>query len=239
MRLTSRWSTSRCRRTMATTVCSPPRRSARMRPRSGSWCCRSSSRTGTRSTCSAIEPEGVGYLLKDRMADVDGFTDAVRRVARGGSVIDPEVVGRLVGRRRGHDPVDELSPSGAGGSGPDGRGQVQPRDRRDAGRHRLGGGASCDEHLRQAADTSARSARAPARARGAALPAPLIRATMRWRRNALRPRRRLRGARLLRLPIAPAHDELVRVGVDRDRRVRRGSRRRSAPARSASRPRAG
>jgi DNA-binding NarL/FixJ family response regulator len=54
-------------------------------------------------------PEGVGYLLKDRVADVEGFIDAVRRVARGGSAIDAEVVGQLVGRRRRHDPIDELS----------------------------------------------------------------------------------------------------------------------------------
>ena len=44
--------------------------------------------------------EGVGYLLKDRVADVDEFCDAVRRVAEGGSALDPEVVSRLVGRRR-------------------------------------------------------------------------------------------------------------------------------------------
>jgi DNA-binding NarL/FixJ family response regulator len=44
-------------------------------------------------------PEGVGYLLKDRVGDVPSFVDAVRRVARGGSVIDAEVVGRLVSRR--------------------------------------------------------------------------------------------------------------------------------------------
>jgi DNA-binding NarL/FixJ family response regulator len=55
-------------------------------------------------------PEGVGYLLKDRVADVLTFTDAVTRVAHGGSVIDPEVVGRLVDRRRRPDPIDELTP---------------------------------------------------------------------------------------------------------------------------------
>jgi len=54
-------------------------------------------------------PQGVGYLVKDRVADVEGFVDAVRRVARGGSAIDPEVVGQLVERRRRHDPIDELS----------------------------------------------------------------------------------------------------------------------------------
>ena len=52
---------------------------------------------------------GVGYLLKDRVADVNEVIDAVRRVAGGGSVIDPEVVNQLVSRRRTHDPIQELS----------------------------------------------------------------------------------------------------------------------------------
>ena len=52
---------------------------------------------------------GVGYLLKDRVADVGEVVDAVRRVAAGGSVIDPEVVAQLVGRRRTRDPVQELT----------------------------------------------------------------------------------------------------------------------------------
>lgn len=54
--------------------------------------------------------EGVGYLLKDRVSDTREFADAVRRVAKGGSVLDPEVVSRLVGRRRGQDPLSELTP---------------------------------------------------------------------------------------------------------------------------------
>jgi DNA-binding NarL/FixJ family response regulator len=44
--------------------------------------------------------EGVGYLLKERVGDVEAFTDAVARVAAGGSALDPEVVGRMLGRRR-------------------------------------------------------------------------------------------------------------------------------------------
>jgi len=54
--------------------------------------------------------EGVGYLLKDRVSDIDAFTDALRRVASGGSALDPEVVARMVGRRRQHSPIDDLSP---------------------------------------------------------------------------------------------------------------------------------
>jgi DNA-binding NarL/FixJ family response regulator len=53
---------------------------------------------------------GVGYLLKDRVADVRDVVDALRRVAAGGSVIDPEVVAQLLGRRRRKDPLDGLTP---------------------------------------------------------------------------------------------------------------------------------
>jgi DNA-binding NarL/FixJ family response regulator len=55
-------------------------------------------------------PEGVGYLLKERVGDVEAFIDAVRRVARGGSALDPEVVGRMLGRRASQGPLDALSP---------------------------------------------------------------------------------------------------------------------------------
>jgi DNA-binding NarL/FixJ family response regulator len=54
--------------------------------------------------------EGVGYLLKDRVADLHVFLDAVRRVAGGGSALDPEVVQRMVARRRADSPIDELTP---------------------------------------------------------------------------------------------------------------------------------
>jgi DNA-binding NarL/FixJ family response regulator len=53
---------------------------------------------------------GVGYLLKDRVADVERFVDSVRRVADGGSALDPEVVSQLVGRARRDDPLGELTP---------------------------------------------------------------------------------------------------------------------------------
>jgi DNA-binding NarL/FixJ family response regulator len=54
--------------------------------------------------------EGVGYLLKERVGDVAAFVDAVERVAAGGSALDPQVVGRMLGRRRGGGPLDELTP---------------------------------------------------------------------------------------------------------------------------------
>ncbi|MFJ9729506.1 response regulator [Streptomyces sp. NPDC101209] len=54
--------------------------------------------------------EGVGYLLKERVGDIEAFTDAVARVAAGGSALDPEVVGRMLGRRRHGGALDGLSP---------------------------------------------------------------------------------------------------------------------------------
>ena len=56
------------------------------------------------------DPAGVGYLLKDRVTRMDDLADAVRRVHAGESVIDPEIVGRLLGRPRLHSPIDELTP---------------------------------------------------------------------------------------------------------------------------------
>jgi DNA-binding NarL/FixJ family response regulator len=52
---------------------------------------------------------GIGYLLKDRVMNVDDFVEAVRRVGSGGAALDPEVVAQLLGRR-GTSPVDDLSP---------------------------------------------------------------------------------------------------------------------------------
>jgi DNA-binding NarL/FixJ family response regulator len=54
--------------------------------------------------------EGIGYLLKDRIADIDEFAAAVRRVAAGGSALDPSIVGLLVARKRRASPLEVLSP---------------------------------------------------------------------------------------------------------------------------------
>jgi len=54
-------------------------------------------------------PEGVGYLLKERVGDVEAFVQAVARVAAGGSALDPAVVGRMLGRRPSSDPVAQLT----------------------------------------------------------------------------------------------------------------------------------
>jgi DNA-binding NarL/FixJ family response regulator len=57
----------------------------------------------------SIGTSSVGYLLKDRVAQVSDFLDALRRVAAGGTVLDPEVVAQLLVRRR-DDPMDRLTP---------------------------------------------------------------------------------------------------------------------------------
>ena len=57
----------------------------------------------------ADDPRGVGYVLKERVADITQFTDAIRRVAGGESVIDPEVVSRLVARPRRNSPLETLT----------------------------------------------------------------------------------------------------------------------------------
>jgi len=57
----------------------------------------------------SVDTSGVGYLLKDRVAQVSDFLDALRRVAAGGTALDPEVVAQLLVRRR-DDPMDRLTP---------------------------------------------------------------------------------------------------------------------------------
>ena len=52
---------------------------------------------------------GVGYLLKDRVSDLERFADAIRRVAEGGSALDPEVVSEMLGRKRTDDPLNVLT----------------------------------------------------------------------------------------------------------------------------------
>ncbi len=55
-------------------------------------------------------PDGAGYLLKDRVGDIREFMDALRRVARGGTALDPEVVAQLMVRQRADDPLEALTP---------------------------------------------------------------------------------------------------------------------------------
>ena len=55
-------------------------------------------------------PAGVGYLLKERVADIRAFVDSVVRVSAGGTALDPEVVARMLGRRAADEPLDALTP---------------------------------------------------------------------------------------------------------------------------------
>ena len=64
----------------------------------------------TRHSVDLVAGGYFGYLLKDRVFDVDDFLDALRRVAAGGSALDPEVVGTLMGQTRVVDPLDQLTP---------------------------------------------------------------------------------------------------------------------------------
>jgi DNA-binding NarL/FixJ family response regulator len=63
----------------------------------------------TQHSVALVSSGGFGYLLKDRVLDVDDFLDALRRVAAGGSALDPEVVGRLLTPHRRHDPLHTLT----------------------------------------------------------------------------------------------------------------------------------
>jgi DNA-binding NarL/FixJ family response regulator len=65
--------------------------------------------TGVATRLLAESPEGLGYLLKDRVGDIDEFAGTLRRVAAGGSALDPEVVGRLLAAGREHGPLASLS----------------------------------------------------------------------------------------------------------------------------------
>jgi DNA-binding NarL/FixJ family response regulator len=80
----------------------------------------------------ASAPAGVGYLLKDRVADVSDFIDAITRVAQGGTVLDPEVVRQLLGAGRRADPPSRPHPARAGRALPRCAGPVERRHCRRA-----------------------------------------------------------------------------------------------------------
>jgi class 3 adenylate cyclase len=109
--------------------------------------------------------EGVGYLLKDRVYDLADFVAAVKRVAEGGSALDPTVVSQLVGRRRSNDPLDSLSAREQEVQRTDGRRALQLGDRSARVPDRTRRREARDEHLPEASPPSRRR-HAPARARG-------------------------------------------------------------------------
>ena len=93
---------------------------------------------------------GVGYLLKDRVADVGEFVEALSRVAAGGTALDPEVVTQLLRRQPPHRRARLAHRQGARRAGADGRGPVQRRDRRDSRGLGAGRREARREHLQQA-----------------------------------------------------------------------------------------
>jgi DNA-binding NarL/FixJ family response regulator len=97
----------------------------------------------------ADDAAGIGYLLKDRVADVGDFVEALERVAVGGTALDPEVVTQLLGATRR---TDSVRPDGARarGAGPHGRGALQRRHRQRARRERGCCREARRQHLRQA-----------------------------------------------------------------------------------------
>ena len=117
----------------------------------------------------AGDSRGIGYLLKDRVADVGDFLEALKRVAAGGAALDPEVVTQLLVRSGRKDPLDPLSPREREVLGADGRGAHQRLDRRRAGRHRGRRREARDQHLHQARPAARRPGASPRTGR-AALP---------------------------------------------------------------------
>ena len=115
---------------------------------------------------------GIGYLLKDRVFDSAQFVDAVRRVAAGGTAMDPEVIARLLARNSGDGALAALSPARAGGARPDGRGPFQRGHRAAAGDQRAGRGQAQRLDLPQARAAALRR-RQPARAGRPGPPRPL------------------------------------------------------------------
>ena len=114
--------------------------------------------------------EGVGYLLKDRVADLEQFGTAVRRVADGGSALDPAVVSELVGSQARRRPARAADRARARGARADGGRPVEPGDRGATVRHPARGREARDEHLHEARAAGV-DGRPPPRARRARVPA--------------------------------------------------------------------
>ena len=94
--------------------------------------------------------EGAGYLLKERVGDLSVFTDAVRRVARGGSALDPDVVRSMIGRPRTAGPLDDLTPRERDVLALMAEGRSNVGIARALGGNGGRGRAPRDQHLRQA-----------------------------------------------------------------------------------------
>ena len=124
-------STSGCRRRTPTRGCGRPARSGRSCPGMGVLVLSQYVEMAYAVELLGESAEGVGYLLKDRVADGDSLANAVRQVGQGGSALDPEVVARMLVARRRRGPARQALAARARGAGADGRGPVQPGDRRE------------------------------------------------------------------------------------------------------------
>ena len=107
---TSRSSTSACRPPRPTRGSSPRTRSASATPASRSSSCRQHVEHGVATRVLAEDPARLGYLLKDRVTDIDDFVGTLRRVAAGGTALDPQVVSRLLDAGGDDGPLDALTP---------------------------------------------------------------------------------------------------------------------------------
>ena len=113
----------------------------------------------------AGDSAGLGYLLKDRVADVREFVEAARRVGAGGTALDPDVIAQLLARSRRQDPLERLSPREARGARPHGRRPFERGDRPVARGERRRGREARPQHLHEAR-SHGRRIRSPPRARG-------------------------------------------------------------------------
>ena len=117
----------------------------------------------------ADDAAGIGYLLKDRVADVSDFVEALERVAIGGTALDPEVVTQLIGATRRSDTLSALTTARTRGARAHGRGALERRHRPGAGDQRGRRREARRQHLHQARSPGLRPG-PPAGARRAALP---------------------------------------------------------------------
>ena len=189
---------------------------------------------------------GVGYLLKDRIMDVGEFVEAVRRVAAGGTALDPEVVAQLFGQRRRAEPLTRLTPREREVLGAHGGRPLERGHRRGARPHRRRGREARREHPPEARAAAVRE-RPPARARRARVPQELTLYRMCVARGELftrvgssrsvsGPRRAIRRRRAEAARRAPGGRRRARRGgaaARRSRRLRRATSR--SPAASTAR----
>ena len=157
-RPTSRSSTSGCRRPTPTRACGPRSEIREKHPETGVLVLSQYVEPDYALELLAESAEGVGYLLKDRVADVDEFAAAVRRVGEGGSALDPRSSRSSSAGAGRDDPLDELTPREREVLELMAEGRSNQAICRAPGRHRARGREARDEHLREAPPAGRRRA---------------------------------------------------------------------------------